>query len=949
MRFGRSWLGGLLAFGLFAAPAALLGRPAEPVPASWQQAGSDIPADPEWHTGVLSNGLHYAVRRNPRPAGNIAIRVRIAAGALMERDAQQGWAHLLEHMAFRGSQGVPDGEGVKIWQRLGARFGSDSNAFTSQRATTYQLDLPRTDFAAYDEAMRVLAGMMQDATIDAHLLDTERQVVLAERAGSLPPLTRKLREAMRAQFLTGLLAERRDILGTPETLAAASADKLRAFYKQWYRPDRAVVVAVGDADPELLARVIRERFGSWQGAGSAPPEPDYGAIAPPSAPAATVIDGQASNSISLEWVTAHDDAPMTMARLDEEFARDVALRVLSRRLSNEGDRGGAIVAAGARFSDSPHVADEVSVTIRPRASDWRPALDQAFGVINAMLAAPPRQEEVDQQLDAMRRILAKSVTDGDTALSNSVADGIVSDVDEGDVSAARAFYRDAFERIRPSLTPARVRTTVRAMLAGEPRLLLVSSTPVETASAAAALASARRVRGSAQARVRSVSLDQLRLPAAPGKPVSVIKIDDLGIERVRFANGVELAMKQTGFDKDRIGLVVEIGHGVLNLDSAAPVPDWSAGALGLGGIGPFTREELGRLAAGREIAPSVAYGKDSFAITSSTDRRDLADALKLSLTAATQMRYSSIGLRRLKDQFEAGYQANFSQPMSVYRAFGAPALYAGDKRFASLPDPRDVRELSDSAFAAFWRAQLAGGPIKLSVIGDFDRDALVDAVARTYGALPPRDDAPPTQQQLTVRPPAAGGTLALHHRGDVDQALVIRAFAVPGSLENLATTRALNVASEIVLTLLTDRFREGEGGTYSPMMTSDQPDWLPSYGVVLAGAQVRPSRIADFEAALDRILTELATRGPDPDQLARAKATLAARIDRSRTTNGYWLGVLGRNLDDPRRIDSVRTQIAAYRDMDAAAVQTAVARYLKPGATGSYEVRVLPDDRTAAK
>jgi len=205
------------------------------------------------------------------------------------------------------------------------------------------------------------------------------------------------------------------------------------------------------------------------------------------------------------------------------------------------------------------------------------------------------------------------------------------------------------------------------------------------------------------------------------------------------------------------------------------------------------------------------------------------------------------------------------------------------------------------------------------------------------------------EQQLTVRPPAAGGTLALHHRGDVDQALVIRAFAVPGSLEDLATTRALNVASEIVLTLLTDRFREGEGGTYSPMMTSDQPDWLPSYGVVLAGAQVRPSRIADFEAALDRILTELAARGPDPDQLARAKATLTARIDRSRTTNGYWLGVLGRNLDDPRRIDSVRTQIAAYRDMDAAAVQTAVARYLKPGAAGSYEVRVLPDDRTAAK
>src|SRR3982751_6207780 len=64
-----------------------------PVVTSWQHAGSDIPADPAWHTGTLANGVRYAVRRNPKPAGAASIRIRVDVGALMESNAQQGWAH----------------------------------------------------------------------------------------------------------------------------------------------------------------------------------------------------------------------------------------------------------------------------------------------------------------------------------------------------------------------------------------------------------------------------------------------------------------------------------------------------------------------------------------------------------------------------------------------------------------------------------------------------------------------------------------------------------------------------------------------------------------------------------------------------------------------------------------------------------------------------------------
>ncbi|MBZ4261552.1 insulinase family protein, partial [Mycobacterium tuberculosis] len=88
------------------------------------------------------------------PAGQVAIRFRIGSGSLQENDNQQGLAHFLEHMAFKGSTHVPEGEMIRILQRLGLAFGADTNASTSYGETTYSLDLPEAD------PERVSTGLM---------------------------------------------------------------------------------------------------------------------------------------------------------------------------------------------------------------------------------------------------------------------------------------------------------------------------------------------------------------------------------------------------------------------------------------------------------------------------------------------------------------------------------------------------------------------------------------------------------------------------------------------------------------------------------------------------------------------------------------------------------------------------------------------------------------------
>src|SRR3712207_588159 len=237
--------------------------------ADWLYRDSDIARDPAWTFGTLPNGVRYAVRRNPLPAGQVSIRVRIDAGSLHEEDQERGWAHLTEHMVFRGSKSFGDRQARHIWQQLGASFGSDTNATTEPTQTVYQLDLPKNDEANLDQSLHVLSEMVDTALFDPAAVEAEKKIVLQEK-GRIPELTTKILDVSLPLFFGGLKYAQRDPIGTEATLRAATPEGLRAFYERWYRPDRTTVIVVGDADPALMEQLIAKRFGDWQPSGAAP-------------------------------------------------------------------------------------------------------------------------------------------------------------------------------------------------------------------------------------------------------------------------------------------------------------------------------------------------------------------------------------------------------------------------------------------------------------------------------------------------------------------------------------------------------------------------------------------------------------------------------------------------------------------------------------------------------
>src|SRR5947207_5619529 len=100
-----------------------------------------LPLAPDIRTGKLPNGLKFYIRKNARPEKRVSLRLAVKAGSLEEHDDQLGLAHLIEHMAFNGSEHFKSGELVSYFERFGARLGPHVNASTSFNETIYIFDL----------------------------------------------------------------------------------------------------------------------------------------------------------------------------------------------------------------------------------------------------------------------------------------------------------------------------------------------------------------------------------------------------------------------------------------------------------------------------------------------------------------------------------------------------------------------------------------------------------------------------------------------------------------------------------------------------------------------------------------------------------------------------------------------------------------------------------------
>ncbi|MBV8300244.1 MAG: insulinase family protein [Candidatus Eremiobacteraeota bacterium] len=202
---------------------------------------------------VLDNGLR-AILVPDRRVPSVAINVVYRVGGKDDPPNRSGFAHLFEHLMFKGTARTAP----ETIDRLTEDVGGYNNAFTSEDITNYYEVVPSNHL---ERLLWAEADRLAALEVNAQNFATERDVVigeydqriLAEPYGMLDELVN--REA----YL--LHPYRRGVIGSPQELNAAALEDVVAFHATYYRPDNAIVVVVGDLDPDETLAMIERWFG----------------------------------------------------------------------------------------------------------------------------------------------------------------------------------------------------------------------------------------------------------------------------------------------------------------------------------------------------------------------------------------------------------------------------------------------------------------------------------------------------------------------------------------------------------------------------------------------------------------------------------------------------------------------------------------------------------------
>ena len=909
----------------------------------WLYRGSDIARDPDWRFGTLANGLRYAVRRNALPEGQVSIRVRIDAGSLQEEDHERGWAHYVEHMLFRGTESYRDRQARQIWQQLGASFGSDSNARTSATETVYQLDLPHAERVQLDTSLRVLADMMARARFEPDAVEGERPVVLAEKARR-PEINERVANLTRTLFYAGLRYADRDPIGTEATLNAATPAGLRAFYHRWYRPDRATIIMVGDADPAMMEELIQAHFGGWQAQTPPPPEPDYGEVAEPARPIASLAYPGAPLTATLIWMRPHETIPHTLERERQALEEMVATRIINRRLEARARGDSDFINASLIASQARNISDATQLAISVRDDRWRGALEQSFAIITDALRAPPSPSEIDRELQNLRTSVTAAVNGEPTLRSQLRAEQLINAIDNGSVISTAATVLENFERNVPLMTPDRIAAATRALFAGSgPRLMLISPEPIAGGDRAIAdaLMAARAIAPAVRVQDRLVSFDQLPPLGPPGEEISRQHIEDLGVTIVRFANGSSLTFKRTAFERGSVNVRLRFGNGLAGLPPDEPSLAWLGGLVGPSGLADLDLDGMERLLTGRRMSLAFGIDEEAYVLAGQTNPADLADQLRLLTTKLTHPRWDPALFARFHSAAVQSFDMHFASATGR-AAREAPGFTRPDDQRWRAIEREEMAAVTVDQLSAFFDPLLENGPVHAVIVGDAELEAAVEAIRTTVASLPTRAPLPLPPGAHELQPPAPNPEpRRFTHQGDRQQAFAMIGWSTIGGRDRTRDRRALALAANMFQVRLFDRLREQEGATYSPNAAHNSSEAFEDWGIFFASAEVRPASVPIFFRIAREIVAEMAARPAAADEFQRAQNPVITGIERRLATNGYWLEAIENWVHAPKDVENVRNYLADYRSLTPEDVRRAVATYVLD--QGDWSMVVLPD------
>ena len=859
-----------------------------PAAASKQNSADVIPLDPAVRTGKLPNGFTYYIRKNVEPKNRVQLYLANKIGSIMENDNQRGLAHFMEHMGFNGTKNFPKNDLVNYLQKAGVRFGADLNAYTSFDETVYQLPIPSDD--------------------------PEDQY--------LPMIFNNSRYSDRLP------------IGTEEVLKNFSAETIKQFYQDWYRPDLQALIVVGDIDVDAMEQTIKAKFSDLKNPAKPRQRTQY--------------------SISLL------NKNQFMAVTDKEFPVSVAQLMIKHpetKLITTNDYKNSILRSlfnsmiGNRFADMSKQADPPFLQAGANISGFLAGLD----MYNVFVVAKPgemergfksiltetervqrfgfTQTELDRAKQSYLTNMESSFKEKDKTPSESLVNEYLRHFLEQEASPGIEYEFKMANSMIGGINLSDVNGLAKKYITDVNRDVIMMGPEKDKAN----LPDEAKIESwisSAKTSDISAYVDQvsnkplLSAKLSGGKVTSESKIPELGITEFKLSNGIKVILKPTDFKNDEISFsAFSAGGTSLYSDADFQSALYATTIIRNGGLGDFNSVQLPKLLTGKKVSV-FPYLSDRFeGLSGSTSPKDIETALQLTYLYFTQPRKDAETFKGLIAQQKGGLANRGNDPNSVF-ADSVAAILGNYNVRRTGPSIEKINQVSlDRAFEIYKDRFADASDFTFIFVGNFKPEEFKPLLERYLGSLP-STNRKETAKELGIQIP--GGKIDKKiYKGQEPKASVRLVFSGDYTWSEKHNNQLDALASVLTIKLI-ERLREDEGGVYGVGARASYtkfPKGRYTFNISFGCAPENVEKL--ISSTLDEI-NKIRINGALASDIEKFIAEETRSTETQLKDNGFWLGYLTNQLQNEDEPKQVLTYLESLKELNPESLKATAQYRLSP-------------------
>ena len=893
-----------------------------------------IPVDKNVKIGHLENGLTYYIRHNAFPEHVASFYIAQKVGSINENDDQRGLAHLLEHLAFNGTEHFKGNSLQDYLQSIGVEYGRNLNAYTSIDKTVYYFtDVPTTRTSAVDSCMLILKDWSNGISLTKEAINDERDVVHNEyrmrMVGQQLMLERNL-----PKLYQGEKYGYRMPIGLMSVVDGCDPETLRAYYRKWYRPDNQAIIIVGDIDVDHVEAQIKKLF-----SGIKVPKNAAKVVPVPVADNDTaiyVIDKNKEQKFDMINIMMKTDAypdslKGDMGYLIEGYLRNVVGSMIDARLAEQTREADCPFLQGSAGIGSYLISgtkDAFSISGVAKPGKVKEAyaafLREAKRVRDFGFTATEYARAKENFMSGMETMYENRNKMKNEQFTTQYVDHFT---DNEPIPSLEDEYK-IYQMVVPNLPVEIINNSMKNLISETDTnfvsmVLMKEAEGVSYPTEQELAAIVKQVRGEKlEAYVDNVKQEPL-MASAPkaGSIKKVVENKVLGFKKLTLSNGAKVVLKKTDYKDNEIRVAgsANVGYSAFQND---PVNAANASTVWeVSGLAGFTGNDLQKMLAGKQCSVGLTMSPFRHGIAGTSTPKDLETMMQLLYLSMTNLTKDEKAFENLKNTYVTVLSNKSNNPNMVYQDSIQSTLYLGNK-LALLPNAEDIQNINYDRVLDMQK-QLYGNAKDFTFyfVGNYDEKVLLPLIEQYIASLPNKG-----MKLKNQKIPYA--------KGEVKN-IFTKAMENPQSqaremwfVKLPAYTQKTAVLADVSARLLEMKYlrsiREELSAAYSTGASCGLIfDYDGKLALTINGtAQLNPDKVDAAVPCFFKGMEETIA-APDANDLQKVKEILLKQAGVDEKTNSYWMQVL--SMYDLRKVDTHTN----YREMVKSVTAQQISDFLK--------------------